>query len=270
MKISGPHNPSAVSETPSREKVFTCRPTPLSEERSCAESIISRLASQAYRRPVTGEDMAGLVSLYESGGEISGFEVGVRTALQAILASPSFVFRFEDVPEGVAQGRIYPLSDVNLASRLSFFLWGTIPDDELLEYAVQGRLTEPGGLERQVERMLADPRSEALATRFAAQWLRLQDLAAVQPDAFFYPISAVSSPTPCCERRSCSSMISFVRDRSVLDLFTADYTFLNDRLARHYGIPFTGGSGVPTVQYPNEDRRGVLGHGSVQVADVAG
>ena len=265
LKISGPHNPSAVSETPSREKVFTCRPTSLSEERSCAESIISRLASQAYRRPVTGEDMAGLVSLYESGGEISGFEVGVRTALQAILASPSFVFRFEDVPEGVAQGRIYPLSDVNLASRLSFFLWGTIPDDELLEYAVQGRLTEPGGLERQVERMLADPRSEALATRFAAQWLRLQDLAAVQPDAFFYPDFSRQLADAMLRETELFFNDIVREDRSVLDLFTADYTFLNDRLARHYGIPFTGGSEFQRVQYPNEDRRGVLGHGSVQV-----
>ena len=265
LKISGPHNPSAVSETPSREKVFTCRPTSLSEERSCAESIISRLASQAYRRPVTGEDMAGLVSLYESGGEISGFEVGVRTALQAILASPSFVFRFEDVPEGVAQGRIYPLSDVNLASRLSFFLWGTIPDDELHEYAVQGRLTEPGGLERQVERMLADPRSEALATRFAAQWLRLQDLAAVQPDAFFYPDFSRQLADAMLRETELFFNDIVREDRSVLDLFTADYTFLNDRLARHYGIPFTGGSEFQRVQYPNEDRRGVLGHGSVQV-----
>ena len=265
LKISGPHNPSAVSATPSREKVFTCRPTSLSEERSCAESIISRLASQAYRRPVTGEDMAGLMSLYESGGEISGFEVGVRTALQAILASPSFVFRFEDVPEGVAQGRIYPLSDVNLASRLSFFLWGTIPDDELLEYAVQGRLTEPGGLERQVERMLADPRSEALATRFAAQWLRLQDLAAVQPDAFFYPDFSRQLADAMLRETELFFNDIVREDRSVLDLFTADYTFLNDRLARHYGIPFTGGSEFQRVQYPNEDRRGVLGHGSVQV-----
>ena len=265
LKISGPHNAAAVSETPSREKVFTCRPTSLSQERSCAESIISRLATQAYRRPVTDEDMAGLVSLYESGGEVNGFEVGVRTALQAILASPSFVFRLEDVPEGVAQGQSYPLSDVNLASRLSFFLWSTLPDDELLEFAVQGRLTEPGGLERQVERMLADPRSEALATRFAAQWLRLQDLAKVQPDAFFYPDFSRQLAEAMLRETELFFNDIVREDRSVLDLFTADYTFLNDRLARHYGIPFTGDSEFQRVQYPDDNRRGVLGHGSIQV-----
>ena len=190
--ISGPHSAGGVSETASRERVFTCRPMSLSEERPCAESIISDLASRAYRRPVTAADLAGLLSLYESGGQEGGFEVGVRTALQGILASPSFVFRLEEEPEDVAPGETYRLSDLALASRLSFFLWGTLPDAELLEFANAGRLTAPGGLERQVERMLEDPRSEALATRFASQWLRLQDLVKVQP----LRRSARSDPAP--------------------------------------------------------------------------
>ena len=263
--ISGPHNPGDVSETASREKVFTCRPTSLSEERTCAESIIANLASRAYRRPVTGEDMAGLVSFYESGGEVGGFEVGVRTALQAILASPSFVFRLEEEPEGVDAGETYPLGDVALASRLSFFLWGTLPDDELLEFANEGRLTAPGGIEQQVERMLADPRSEALATRFASQWLRLQDLASVQPEPFYYP--DFSRQLADAMRRETELLFYDIvrRDGSVLDLFSSDYTFLNDRLARHYGIPFTGGSEFQRVQYPNDDRKGLLGQGSILV-----
>ena len=264
LKISGPHNPAAVSQTPSREKVFTCRPTSLAEERPCAESIISNLASKGYRRPVTGEDMAGLVPFYETGGEEGGFEVGVRMALQAILASPSFVFRLEEEPEeGVDPGEMYPLGDLALASRLSFFLWGTLPDDELFEFANEGRLTAPGGLERQVERMLADPRSEALARRFAAQWLRLQDLAGVQPDPFFYP--DFSRQLAEAMRRETEIFFYDIvrRDGSVLDLFTADYTFVNDRLARHYGIPFTGGSEFQRVQYPDAYRGGLLGQGSI-------
>ena len=263
--ISGPHSPGDVSETPSREKVFTCRPTSLNEERTCAESIISNLASQAYRRPVTGEDMAGLVSFYESGGEEGGFEVGVRTALQAILASPSFVFRLEEEPEGVDPGDTYALGDLALASRLSFFLWGTLPDDELLEFANEGRLTAPGGVEQQVTRMLADPRSEALATRFASQWLRLQDLASMQPEPFYYP--DFSRQLADAMRRETELLFYDIvrRDGSVLDLFSSDYTFLNDRLARHYGIPFTGGSAFQRVRYPNDDRKGLLGQGSILV-----
>ena len=265
VDISGPHNPTGVSDTQSRDKVFICRPTSPAEERSCAESILSRLASQAYRRPVTGEDMAGLVSFYERGGEEGGFEIGIRTALQAILASPSFVFRFEQEPDGVAAGESYPLSDTELASRLSFFLWGRLPDDELVEFAAAGELTEPGGIELQVERMLADPRSEALATRFAAQWLRLQDLEKIQPEAYLYP--DFSRQLASAMRRETELLFDDIvrADRSVLDLFTADYTYVNDRLARHYGIPFTGGSEFQRVQQPNDDRRGLLGQSSILV-----
>jgi cytochrome c5 len=263
--ISGPHSPGVVSETASRERVFTCRPMSLSEERPCAESIISNLASRAYRRPVTAADLAGLLSFYESGGEEGGFEIGVRTALQGILASPSFVFRLEEEPEAVAPGETYPLSDLALASRLSFFLWGTLPDAELLEFANAGRLTAPGGLERQVERMLEDPRSEALATRFASQWLRLQDLVKVQPEPYLYP--DFNRQLAEAMRRETEMLFYDIvrRDGSVLDLFTADYTFLNDRLARHYGIPFSGGSEFQRVEYPNADRGGLLGQGSILV-----
>ncbi len=265
MQISGPINPAGVSETASRKKVFRCRPATPIEERSCAESIISRLGSQAFRRPLTSEEMAGLVSFYESGGEEGGFEVGVRTALEAILASPSFVFRFEKAPAGVQTGQTYLLNNLDLASRLSFFLWGRLPDEELVEFASQGKLTLPGGIEQQVERMLADPRSEALATRFASQWLRLQDLEKIQPDPYLYP--DYSRQLASAMRRETELFFyDIVRhDRSILDLFTADYTYVNERLARYYGIPSWGSTEFQRVQQPDEHRRGVLGQSSILV-----
>ncbi|MGH7503929.1 MAG: DUF1592 domain-containing protein, partial [Longimicrobiales bacterium] len=186
LVIAGPHNVTGVSETPSRAKIFTCRPASTSEARPCAERIIARLAAEAYRRPVTPGDTDPLMSFYDQGEAEGGFETGVRTALQAILASPDFVFRME-LPAGTRRaGESYRINDLALASRLSFFLWGTPPDEELLGLASAGRLTERA-LEQQVKRMLADPRAEALGSRFAAQWLRLQDLDKVHPDAFWFP-----------------------------------------------------------------------------------
>ncbi len=263
LLITGPRRPLGLSETASRDQIFTCRPAAASEARPCAEAIVSRLARQAYRRPVTAEDLAGPMYFYDRGADEEGFEVGVRTALQAILASPSFIFRLERKPADVGPGANYRLSDVDLASRLSFFLWAMSPDDKLLELAANGRLSDPEVLARQVQRMLEDPRSEALATRFASQWLRLQDVEDNQPEPYLYP-DFTGQLGDDLVRETQLFFDNLIReDRSLLELFTADYTFLNERLARHYGIPGVSGDEFRLVRYPDDTRRGVLGHGSV-------
>ena len=263
FSIVGPVNPVGISETESRKRIFTCSPSDPAEQRSCAESILSRLASRAYRRPATAEDMAGLMSFYEDGSAEGGFEEGVRLALQAILSSPSFVFRHEFEPESVSPGEIFRLDDLALASRLAFFLWNTIPDGELLSIAQEGLLSDERVLEEQVRRMLADPRSEVLATRFAAQWLRLQDLEQMKPEPYFFP-DYTRQLAESMRRETELFFDHLVReDRSFLELFTADYTFVDEYLAKHYGIGFSGPAGFRRVQYPDADRRGILGHAGV-------
>ena len=224
---------------------------------------MSRLAVKAYRRPVAEDDLAGPMSFYDEAAASEGFEVGVRMALQAILANPSFIFRLERAPSDAAPGESYPLSDVDLASRLSFFLWATAPDAELLEEAQAGRLSQPAVLEAQVQRMLADPRSSALAERFASQWLRLQDTEDNDPEPYLYPDFTGQLRSDMIRETRLFFEHLMREDRSLLDLYTADYTFLNDRLARHYGIPGVSGSHFRRVTYPDDSRRGVLGHGSV-------
>jgi hypothetical protein len=261
--VTGPVSATGVSETASRQRIFTCRPAAPAEERACAESILQRLGSQAYRRPLPAEDLADLMEFYDLAARTDGFEVGVRTGLQALLASPEFLFRLEREPSGVRAGGNYQLSDHDLASRLSFLLWATGPDDELMTLAKAGRLSDDRVLEQQVRRMLADPRSEALATRFAHQWLRLQDVRAVQPETFFYP-DYTGQLGEALIRETELLFDHLVReDRSLLELFSADYTFLNDRLAQHYGIDGIVGPEFRIVKYPNDTRRGILGHGSV-------
>ena len=263
--IVGPFHVSGVSDTPSRRRIFTCRPTSPEEARPCAESIISRLASRAYRRPLKSSDVTGLMTFFDQGAADGGFEGGIRTALQAVLASPHFVFRMEEIPGDVEPGEVYRIGDIDLASRLSFFLWGTPPDRELIDVAERGELSKSDGLDRQARRMLADPRSEALATRFAAQWLRLQDLEKVHPDALTYPYFD-QRLSQAMHRETELLFTHLVReDRSMLELLTADYTFVNERLARHYGIPNVSGPGFRRVTYPDNRRRGLLGHGSVLV-----
>lgn len=262
--ISGPHRVTGVSDTPSRRRIFTCRPTAPEEERRCARSIVSRLATQAYRRPVATDELESLMAFYETGRREEGdFEAGIRTALQAMLASPHFVFRLERVPGSVKPGEPYRLTDLDLASRLAFFLWAAPPDSELVTIAAQGKLRAPGVLEAQVRRMLADPRAEALATRFAAQWLRLQDLDRIHPDALLYP--QFDRTLAEAMRRETELLFEHLvrEDRSVLELLTADYTFLNERLARHYRIPGVAGSRFRRVKVVDENRRGVLGHASI-------
>ena len=265
VMITGPDKVAGVSETPSRRKIFTCRPGDPGGDgaRSCAESIVQRLAREAYRRPVTPEDLVGPMRFYDEAAAEAGFEVGVRTALQSLLASPWFIFRLEEQPAGVEPGGIYRLSDVDLASRLAVFLWAANPDHELLALAEDGRLSEPAVLARQVERMLADPRSEALATRFASQWLRLQDAEDNSPEPFLYP-DFTGQLRDDLVRETQLLFEHLVRsDRSLLELFTADYTFMNERVAAHYDVPGIAGDEFRQVEYPDDARRGILGHGSV-------
>ena len=263
LSIDGPLVSSGESNPPARERVFTCWPSSRGEERRCAASILERLAGEAYRRPLTEDDLRGLMTLYERARSEEGFEVGIRTGLQAILSSPSFFFRLEEEPSGVNPGDIYALNDVELASRLSFFLWGSVPDGELARVASEGRLKEPDVLDGQIRRMLSDPRSEALATRFAAQWLRLGRVTALQPVSHDYPDFSLELAH--AMRRETELLFDHLvrEDRSFLELFTADYTFMNERLARHYGTPYTGGNNFRRVPVSEPNRQGLLGHGSV-------
>jgi cytochrome c5 len=265
MTVEGPFDVTGVSETDTRSRVFTCRPAASDEARPCAEQIVTRLATQAYRRPLEPRDIDGLMYFYEEGARDGGFEVGVRSALEAMLVSPHFLFRFERTPAGVAPGQVFEIPDVDLASRLSFFLWGTGPDERLLDLAGRGELNDPETLRSEARRMLADPRSEALATRFASLWLRLQDLDKVQPDAFWFP-NYNQQISRDMRRETELFFVNLIReDRSLLDLLEADYTFVNERLARHYGIDGVVGDDFRRVSYPDDRRQGVLGHGSMLV-----
>lgn len=263
MTLEGPFNPVGVSDTPTRRHIFTCRPTTRAEEQPCAERIVASLAEQAYGRPVSQNDVSDLMRFYELGAEEGGFEDGVRTALEAVLSSPYFLFRLESEPEGLAPGSVYAIEGLDLATRLSFFLWGTSPDAQLIDAAQSGALSEPAGLEREARRLLADPRSDALATRFAAMWLRLQDLEQVQPDAFWFP--NYSQQLAGAMREETERFFAHLvrEDRSFLELFDADYTFLNERLADHYGVRGVLGEEFRRVSLESPNRRGILGHGSV-------
>jgi hypothetical protein len=264
--VTGPLKVTGISESESRSRIFTCRPISAAEEEPCAREIIERLASQAYRRPVAENELEGLMWFYQQGSIEGGFERGVRDALEAILASPFFTLRLERAPDNVGPGDIYQIGDLDLASRLSFFLWGTPPDEELRAVARDGRLSNQEELERQARRMLADPRSDALATRFAAQWLRLQDLYKVRPDPNFYP--NFDENLADLMHRETEMLFNHLVDenRDMLELFTADYTFANARLAAHYGIRGVAGDDMRMVQYPEGvARNGILGHGSVLV-----
>jgi hypothetical protein len=263
--IRGPFKTIGVSQTPARQKLFTCRPTSHDEEVKCAREIITRFAGEAYRRPLEPRETDRLMPFYQKGAAKDGFEGGVRAAVEAVLASPNFIFRIEQQPEIQRGGGTYRVSDIDLASRLSFFLWGTVPDKELVTVASQGKLSTPVVLEQQTRRMLADPRSEALGSRFAAMWLRLQDIDKVKPDPNFYP-NFDDNLAEMMRTETKMFFTNLVReDRSLLDLYQADYTFLNERLARHYGIPGVAGDYFRKVQYPDARRRGVLGQGSMLV-----
>ena len=263
FSLRGPYNARGVSETEVRQRILTCRPETEAEKRPCAEEILSGLAEQAFRGMVNDQDLEGLVALYERGAADGGFEEGVRLGLQGILANPKFVFRIEQPAVPVAGDEIYPISDISLASRLSFFLWNLPPDQELLDLARAGELNDDEELERQVQRMLQDPRAEALGTRFAAQWLRLHDLDDVSPDAFWFP-DFDEQLKGAMRRETELFFTSLVQeDRGYFELLDADYTYLNERLARHYGISGVVGDEFRRVEVEDPNRRGLLGHASV-------
>ena len=261
LTVTGPFNPTGRGDTPSRDKIFVCYPESSGEEAACAREIVETMATRAFRQPVDVEQISTLLEFYEQGRAAGGFEAGIELALRRILASPEFMFRFEREPENLSEG-YYAIDDLELASRLAFFLWSSIPDDELLDVAARGRLHDSGMLRRQVERMLADPRSDELIENFAGQWLYLRNLetkgGAVEqfPDFDNNLREAFRTETE-------MFFASIVReDRNVVDLLTADYTFVNERLAKHYGIPDVYGSHFRRVQHGNEARRGLLGQAS--------
>jgi hypothetical protein len=263
MAITGPFNISGVSDTPTRQKIFVCRPDDAGDEDGCARQIVETLATRAYRRPLDREQLSTLMDFYAQGRAGRNFEAGIEMALRRILASPEFVFRFERVAAGAQPGTAYRLNDVELASRLSFFLWSSIPDDELLALAVGNRLHEPSVLRRQVRRMLADPRSQALVENFASQWLYLRNLAVKGGAVEQFP-NFDDNLRQAFRTETEMLFASIVQeDRNVIDLLTADYTFVNERLARHYGMAGVYGSHFRRVPISNDARRGLLGQGSI-------
>jgi mono/diheme cytochrome c family protein len=264
VSIAGPFDATGGEQLPSRRRIFTCRPSGVAEEAPCAKTIVSALARRAYRRPVTDADLQVPLSFYEQARAEGGFDAGIEMALRSILASTEFLFRIERDPKELAPGTNYRVSDVELASRLSFFLWSSIPDEELLAAAAAGKLKDLGALEAQVKRMLADPRSDAMITNFAGQWLYLRNLAASNPDARMFP-DFDDNLRQAFRRETELFFDSVVReDRSALDLLRADYTFVNERLARHYGIPNVYGSRFRRVPLgPDSVRGGLLGQGSI-------
>jgi hypothetical protein len=262
VMITGPFNPTGGGDTPSRQRIFTCRPSAALAEEACARQIVSTLARRAYRRPVARADVDLLMGFYRSGRADATFDHGIERALVRVLTSPEFLFRAERAlpAPGTAPQRIH---DLDLASRLSFFLWSSIPDDQLVTAAANGRLRDPAAVARQVQRMLADPRADAMVNNFAGQWLYLRNLRTVSPIADEYP-DFDDDLRQAFKRETELLFASILRDgRSVLDLLTADFTFVNERLARHYGIRGVYGSHFRRVAVPDDARRGLLGHGSI-------
>jgi len=264
VTITGPYAPQGADDTPSRRRLFVCRPTMSSEEETCAREILTKLMRRAYRRPVTDADIEGPMAFYRDGRSDGNFDHGIGKALSSVLINPEFLFRLELEPEQLASGSAYRISDIELASRLSFFLWSSAPDDELLDAAVRGELSNPEELERQARRMLADPRSNNLATNFAGQWLQLRNLEVFSPNPRLYP-DFDDNLRQAFRKETELFLDSLLReDRSVLDLLGADYTFLDERLAKHYGIPGVYGSRFRRVSLGlDSERGGLLRQGSV-------
>ncbi len=264
VSITGPYAAKGPGDTPSRRRVLVCEPTSPGEEEACAERILSTLMRRAYRRPVTDSDLEKPMEFFREARATGDFDSGIEMALAAILVSPRFLFRVERDPEGVAPNTVYRVSDLDLASRLSFFLWSSIPDDELLDTAVRGELGKPEVLEREVRRMLADPRSRNLVSNFAGQWLYLRNLASITPDLRLFPDFDDNLRQAFRQETELFFESVLREDRSVLDLLRADYTFLNERLAKHYGIPHVYGSRFRRVSLGEDSERGgLLRHGSI-------
>ena len=264
MTVEGPFNPVQSARSPSRQRVLTCTPASDREATPCARTILSTVARRAYRGPVSETETTRLLSFYEKERARGGsFDQGIESALTFLLVSPRFLYRVEQDPAVVARGASYRINDVELASRLSFFLWSSIPDDELLDLAIAGRLREPAVVEQQVRRMLKDERSRALGSNFAGQWLFLRNLRGLQPDADVFP-DFDHNLREAMQRETEMLFESVVlEDKSVLRLLDADYTYVNERLARHYGIPNVYGTQFRKVAVSDAARRGLLGQGSI-------
>ena len=263
LTIAGPFVVTGLSETPSRRKIFSCTPASGADELGCAEAIVSRLARQAYRRPVTGTDIDFLINHYRSGREEGDFEAGVQMAVQALLSHPEFLFRFEKVPASVRPGTNYRIGDLELASRLAFFIWSSLPDERLLGLASEDRLRDPAVLEEEVLRMLADDRATALADNFAFQWLRLQTVKEADPESLVFP-NFTRNLGESMTRETKMLFESIMReDRGITELLTAEYTFVDEVLAKHYGIPDVLGNRFRRVPLTDPNRFGLLGQGSV-------
>jgi hypothetical protein len=263
FSVTGPYNPTGISETASRRKIFTCRPSQEVQEERCAREIVSGLAAKAFRRPVTAEDMESLLEYYEYGAERGGFDSGIQAAIQAILAKPEFIFRFEQEPAAASPGSVYRISDLELASRLSYFLWSSIPDDELVQLASEGKLREPGVLGNQARRMLENSRSEEISKNFAGQWLRLAGIKQVFPEASLFPNYTMNLAVSM--RREVELLFDDIMrgNRDVLELLTADYTFLDGNLARHYGIQNVVGPRFKRVMLTDPNRFGLIGKAGI-------
>jgi len=265
LSVAGPYNPSGPGDTASRRRVLICRPSSAADEEPCARKILSRVAYRAYRGQMADSDVQRLMDFFRSGRREGTFDTGIQRGLERILASPKFVFQAEHNVSSSVPGSVYRISDLELASRLSFFLWSSIPDDELLQAAERGNLRTPAVLDRQVRRMLADERAHALVTNFAGQWLQLRNLRSAQPNSYEFPDFDDNL------RRALQSEADLFfesivgEDRSVVDLLTADYTFLNERLAKHYGVPHIYGSQFRRVTLDDEARKGLLGKGAIHV-----
>ncbi len=255
-----------MSDTPSRKRIFVCRPETAEDELPCARKILGKLVRQAFRRPVTDADLAVPLEFFENGRANGNFETGIRSALTIVLASPEFLYRIEPVPDDTAPGAVYPVSDVALASRLSFFLWSRLPDEELLSLAEQGRLSNPDVLRKEVGRMLADPRAESLVTNFAAQWLDVRDVPNITPDPVLFPGFNPDLAQSFVKELNLFLSSVLLEDHSVLDLLDADYSFVNERLALHYGIGSVRGDAFRRVRLDDENRWGLFGKGAVLMA----
>ena len=262
MSIAGPYNITGRGDTPSRERIFVCHPAGSAQEAACAQKIVAGLARHAYRRPVTDADTRPLLALYQAGRRKSDFDYGIQEAIEGLLVAPDFIFRVESEPKAT-QARAYKVSDIDLASRLSIFLWSSVPDDQLIDLAVAGKLSNPDVLKQQVARMLDDPKSHALVTNFAGQWLFIRNLATVRPDPVAFPDWDESLRASFQAETELFFESVLRENRSVLELLSANYTFLNERLARHYGIPGIYGSQLRRVTLDNPERGGLLGQGSL-------
>jgi cytochrome c551/c552 len=263
VQVTGPFAATGSGDTPSRRKIFTCHPANESDELPCARKILSTLARRAYRRPVNDSDLEILLSFYQKGRNKGSFDAGIETAMRLILSDPKFLYRTESDSANAGPGTINRISDLELASRLSFFLWSSIPDEELLNTATQNKLHEPAILQAQVRRMLADPKADALVTNFASEWLFLRNLQSVNPASEDFPNFDENLRRAFREETEMFVGSVMKEDRNVLDLLTANYTFVNERLARHYGIPNIYGSQFRRVTVKDDARRGLLGQGSI-------